>query len=49
MEENGMTNQQLDEYIEMIAQLIEANAKTIEEAAEIVRSAKIAKDAKPKK
>lgn len=38
-----MNNQQLDTLLERIAQLIEAKAKTPQEAAEIVRDAKIYK------
>lgn len=41
MEEyNGMTNAQLDSLLETIAKRIEAEAKTPEQAAEIVREAK---------
>ena len=36
----GMTNQQYDKFLETIARLIEAEAKTPEEAAQIVRDAK---------
>jgi hypothetical protein len=36
----GMTNQQFDKLLETIAKLIEAKAKTPQEAAEIVREAK---------
>lgn len=39
----GMTNQQFDKWLETIAQLIEAKAKTPQEAAEIVRNLKIRK------
>lgn len=38
-----MNNQQLDTLLERIALLIEAKAKTPQEAAEIVRDAKIGK------
>lgn len=41
--EEGMNNQQLDTLLERIARLIEAVAKTPEEAAQIVRDAKITK------
>lgn len=41
MDEN-MNNQQLDALLEQIAKRIENEATTTEEAAEIVRSAKIA-------
>ena len=40
---NGMNNQQLDTLLEQIAKLIEPTAKTPEEAAQIVRDAKIKK------
>jgi truncated hemoglobin YjbI len=36
----GMTNQQFDQWLETLAQLIEAKAKTPQEAAEIVRDKK---------
>ena len=35
-----MTNAQLDAYLETLAKLIESKAKTVEEAAELVRQAK---------
>lgn len=35
-----MTNAEFDALLETLAQLIEAKAKTVEEAAEIVRSKK---------
>ena len=38
-----MTNQALDTLLEQLAKLIEASAKTPEEAAQIVRDAKIYK------
>lgn len=38
--DEGMSNQQLDAMLETIAKLIEADAKTPEEAAQIVRDAK---------
>lgn len=37
---NGMTNKQLDAFLEILAKLIENNAKTTEQAAQIVREAK---------
>ena len=40
MENNHMTNQQFDAQLETLARLIEATAKTPEEAAKIVRDAK---------
>lgn len=36
----GMTNQQLNAFLEALAKLIESDAKTVSEAAEIVRNAK---------
>ena len=36
----GMTNQQYDKMLENLAKLIEAKARTPQEAAEIVREAK---------
>ena len=36
----GMTNSQLNAYLETLARLIESQAKTVEEAAEIIRKAK---------
>lgn len=39
--DEGMTNEQLDALLEQIALLIEANAKTPQEAAKIVRDSKI--------
>ena len=36
----GMTNSQLNAYLETLAKLIESKAKTVEEAAEIIRKAK---------
>ena len=36
----GMTNNQLDAFLETLAKLIESKAKTVKEAAEIVRQAK---------
>ena len=38
-----MTNQQFDKLLENIAKLIEASAKTPEEAAQIVRDTKTSK------
>lgn len=39
MSEN-MTNAQLNAYLETLAKLVESKAKTVEEAAEIIRQAK---------
>lgn len=36
----GMTNNQLNAFLETLAKLIESKAKTVEEAAEIIRKAK---------
>lgn len=36
----SMTNNQLDAFLETLAKLIESKAKTVEEAAAIVRQAK---------
>ena len=36
----GMTNQQYDNFLEILAKLIESQAKTPQEAAQIVREAK---------
>lgn len=44
----GMTNAQLNGYLELIAKLIEAKAITLEEAAKIVREAKVQKPTKKK-
>ena len=38
--ENGMTNAEFDAFLETLAQLIESKAKTVEEAAEIIRDKK---------
>lgn len=38
--EQGMTNAQLDAFLEQLAKLIEAKARTVTEAAELVRKAK---------
>ena len=38
---NEMTTPELNQYLEMIAKLIEATAKTPEEAAKVVRDSKI--------
>jgi len=35
-----MTNHEFDEFLEMLAQLVESKAKTVEEAAEIIRARK---------
>lgn len=37
---DGMTNAEFNAFLETLAQLIESKAKTVDEAAEIVRSAK---------
>lgn len=37
---NDMTNAQFDEFLETLAQLVEAKAKTPKEAAEIIRDKK---------
>lgn len=37
----GMNNKQLNEYIELIARLVEAKAETSAEAVEIIRSCKV--------
>ena len=39
-EAQGMTNAQLNAFLENLAKLIEAQAETVEQAAEIVRTAK---------
>lgn len=44
----GMTNAQLNGYLELIAKLIEAKAITLEEAANIVREAKVPETKKRK-
>lgn len=36
----GMTNNQLNAFLETLAKLVESKAKTVEEAAEIIRKAK---------
>ena len=41
----GMTNAQLNGYLELIAKLVEAKAATPEEAAKIIREAKVSEDA----
>lgn len=38
-----MNNQQLDQFLENIAKLIESKAKTPQEAAQIVRDSKVSK------
>lgn len=38
--ETGMTNAEFTAFLETLAQLIEAKAKTVAEAAELVRKAK---------
>lgn len=42
--DNPMSNAQYDMFLETLAQLIEAKAKSVEEAAEIIRDKKIKKD-----
>ena len=37
---DGMTNAEFNAFLETLARLIESKAKTVEEAAEIVRAAK---------
>ena len=37
----SMTNKQFDAFLENLAKLVESKAKSIEEAAEIIREAKI--------
>lgn len=37
---DGMSNQQFDVFIETLAQLIEAKAESVEDAARLVREAK---------
>ena len=41
MFDRGITDAQFNSHLETIAKLIEAEAKTVEEAAQIVRDAKI--------
>ena len=36
-----MTTPELNQFLEMLARLIEANAKTVEEAAQLVRDNKV--------
>ena len=38
--ESGMTNAEFNAFLETLAKLIESKAKSVEEAAEIVRNAK---------
>ncbi|MBR1860039.1 MAG: hypothetical protein IJ797_11150 [Selenomonadaceae bacterium] len=40
MFDSGMTNEQFNSQLELLAQLIEKKAKNVEEAAQIVRDAK---------
>ena len=40
MEDYGMTNAELDAFLETVAKLIEAKATSVAEAAQIVREAK---------
>lgn len=37
---DGMTNAQLNAFLEALAKLVESKAKTVEDAAEIIRKAK---------
>ena len=39
--ENGMTNLEFNAFLETLAKLVESKAKTPEEAAEIIRNAKV--------
>lgn len=41
MFDKGMSNEQFNSHLETLAKLIEAEAKTVAEAAQIVRDAKI--------
>lgn len=41
MFDRGMTNQQFNSHLETLAKLIESTATSVEEAAQIVRDAKI--------
>ena len=41
MFDRGMSNEQFNSHLETLARLIEAEAKTVAEAAQIVRDAKI--------
>lgn len=41
MFDKGMSNEQFNSHLETLAKLIEASAKTVAEAAQIVRDAKI--------
>lgn len=38
--ENGMTNAEFNAFLETLTKLVESKAKTVEEAAEIIRNAK---------
>lgn len=38
--ENGMTNAEFNAFLETLAKLVESQAKTPEEAAELIREAK---------
>lgn len=46
--ENGMTNAEFDAFLETLAQLIEAKAKTVDEAASLVRDKKSTSQLKEK-
>lgn len=39
--ENGMTNTEFNTFLETLAKLVESKAKTPDEAAEIIRQAKV--------
>ena len=43
MFDSGITNEQFNSHLETLAKLIEAKAKTVAEAAQIVRDAKVNK------
>ncbi len=43
MFDSGITNEQFNSHLETLAKLIEATAKTVPEAAQIVRDAKVKK------
>lgn len=38
--DNGMTNAELNAFLEVLAKLVESKAETIEEAVELIREAK---------
>ena len=41
MFDRGMTNEQFNSHLETLAKLVESEAKSVEEAAQIIRDAKI--------